>query len=108
MEVKEVEFVYEPRSGCQIRHRHIRYKRQITAFSVQLEVWHRGQWQPVVRYDTAHGFAHRDMIHADGRLEKTPLPLTHYNDALTFAETDLRVNASVYAERFLREAESHD
>jgi len=48
------------------------------------------------------------MIHADGRLEKTPLPLTHYNDALTFAETDLRVNASVYAERFLREAESHD
>lgn len=108
MEVKEVEFVYEPRPGCQIRHRHVRYKRSITAFTVQLEVWHQGQWEAVVRYDTAHGFAHRDMIRADGRVEKTPLPLTDYNEALTFAEADLRVNSSVYAERFRKEAGAHD
>ena len=72
-------------------------------FVVQLEVNLRGEWKPAVRYDTAHGFAHRDIFHADGRTEKVPLSVSDYNSALTFAESDLRTNWELYRERFLRE-----
>ena len=37
---------------------------QIEAFVVQLECsFSRDKWTPVVRYDTTHGFAHRDTMH---------------------------------------------
>lgn len=73
------------------------------SFSVQLEICVRGNWYPVVRYDTTHGFAHRDFIHPDGRSEKTPIFAQNYNDALTFAEGDLKDNWEFYRERFLKE-----
>jgi len=50
------------------------------------------QWHPVVRYDTAHGFAHRDLLDIKGRVKKTPLFNQDYNDALSFAESDLKAN----------------
>jgi hypothetical protein len=34
----------------------------VHSFVVQLECLWEGEWKPVVRYDTAHGFAHRDKI----------------------------------------------
>ena len=61
-----------------------------------------GKWYPVVRYDTVHGFAHRDLIDIKGKITKTPLFIQDYNDALTFAESDLKANWGVYRERFLR------
>ena len=38
---------------------------QILRFVVQLECQfvEDGKWTPVVRYDTAHGYAHRDIMH---------------------------------------------
>lgn len=38
---------------------------QILRFVVQLECQfvEDGEWIPVVRYDTAHGYAHRDVLH---------------------------------------------
>ena len=77
-------------------------------FMVQLEVNLRGKWKPVIRYDTAHGFTHRDIFHADGRTEKTPFPVSDYNTALTFAELDLRTNWELHRERFLREEMLND
>jgi hypothetical protein len=35
---------------------------EIYSFVVQLECFWKGKWKPVVRYDTAHGFAHRDKM----------------------------------------------
>lgn len=77
-------------------------------FIVQMEVNIKGQWIPVIRYDTAHGFAHRDTFHGDGGMEKTPLSVGDYNSTLTFAELDLHSNWELYRERFLKEVYESD
>jgi hypothetical protein len=56
----------------------------------------------VVRYDTAHGFSHRDQYDIRGTAIKTPLFILNYNQALTFAESDLKANWKVYRERFFK------
>jgi len=57
----------------------------------------------VVRYDTHHGFAHRDLFDRKGRAQKTPLFTKDYNEALTFAEDDVKSNWKGYKRRFLQE-----
>ena len=57
----------------------------------------------VVRYDTAHGFAHRDLIWPSGKVDKTPLFMQTFNEALDFAEADLRSNWESYVENYLKE-----
>lgn len=76
-------------------------------FVIQLEVRHprSATWVPVVRYDTAHGFAHRDRQHADGSSEKTPLPLEDYRQALNYAEAELKAHWQTYRRQFLEEVE---
>jgi hypothetical protein len=59
------------------------------------------RWQPVIRYDTAHGYAHIDRYNLKGQTKKERLALT-FSEALTRAERDLKQNWSVYRERFLR------
>ena len=93
-----------PSSNIQLRHRHVREGGRIVTFVVQLELWWHHTWQPIARYDTAHGFAHRDLLHADGRVEKTPMGLADWNQALTLAMEDLKANWPWYRERFLKEA----
>lgn len=106
-DVRQRSFVLLYDVDCRLRHRHTRIKRRVTHFVVQLEVWRHGRWHAVVRYDTAHGFAHRDVVHPDGRVEKLPLPIQEFNEALTYAELDLDANWAVYRERFLKEAPGH-
>ena len=47
----------------------------VISFVVQLECIFvgRDRWTPVVRYDTAHGFAHRDEMHPAGKAVKTSM-----------------------------------
>lgn len=61
----------------------------VTGFVVQYEALIENKWRPVVRYDTAHGFAHRDLLHPGGDTEKQPLYLPSLNLAPTFAIQDL-------------------
>lgn len=85
------------------RHLHVRAKRSIVLFRLQYETRVRGKWLPAVRYDTAHGYAHRDLLDAKGRVTKTPLFNLGFNDALTFAESDLKANWLKYKRAFLEE-----
>lgn len=101
--IKTEEFVARLTDDCRRRHRHTHFKGRVISFRVQLEIYVKNKWYPVVRYDTTHGFAHRDFIHPDGHSEKTPIFAQHYNDALTFAEADLKDNWEFYRERFLKE-----
>ena len=39
---------------------------QIVDFSIQFETFIADRWHPIVRYDSAHGFGHRDLMHPDG------------------------------------------
>ncbi|MCF6149868.1 MAG: hypothetical protein E3K37_14540 [Candidatus Kuenenia sp.] len=74
----------------------------ILEFVVQYEALISEQWQPIVRYDTAHGFAHKDVMKADGKTIKQPLFFETYNLAFTFATIDLKVNWKKYREDFSR------
>jgi hypothetical protein len=58
------------------------------------------EWTAVVRYDTAHDFAHRDVLHPDGSTRKTEMPLEDYNAALTWAIEDLGQNWEAYRQRY--------
>ena len=44
------------------RHYHVTDNGKIIKFVVQLEVKTRGFWKVVLRYDTFHGYAHKDCI----------------------------------------------
>lgn len=70
---------------------------------VQMEIFSNDKWHPVVRYDTAHGAAHKDLMHYDGRIDKMPIFGLDYTDSLLFAETDLLANWENYREMFLKE-----
>lgn len=106
--MREVSFIRWLTETCRIRHAHFQHKGQVVRFVVQLELLHQGTWQAVRRYDTAHGFTHCDILHPGGQAEKLPLAFHDYNEALTFAEADLRVHWSLYTQRYAEEAQRHD
>ena len=86
-----------------------RYKRQgkrIFAYAVQLEIWHEGTWQPVVRFDNAHGFCHRDDVHPDGTQTKTATFVGSANDTFTRAIEEVQAHWETHRNRFLREITS--
>jgi hypothetical protein len=75
-------------------------RNQVLRFTVQLECRFNGTWEPVVRYDTAHGFAHRDLLHPSGKTDKVETAVRNYNEALTFAIHDLTDNWVSYRRRY--------
>lgn len=106
--IRKKEFIRRISDDCRIRHRHLRFKTKITQFTIQLEIFSKNKWYPVVRYDTAHGVAHKDLIHRDGRIDKTPIFYLDYNDALIFAESDLIANWAIYRTMFLEEVKKNE
>lgn len=84
------------------RHYHETDKGDIVAFMVQLEVKVKeGFWQPVIRYDCAHNFAHCDRYNIKGDHRKEELSL-NYKEALDLADKEINANWDLYQERFLR------
>ena len=70
-------------------------------FLIQLEAEVEGSWKEVIRYDTAHGYAHIDRFNIEGKNRKEGLNLT-FKEALTRAERDIKQNWLTYRERFLK------
>lgn len=103
MSKKQLEYVIRLSDEDRYRHSHIREKGAILFFRVQYEALVKGAWLPVVRYDSEHGYAHRDLLDKRGRVTKTPLFNQDLNDALTFAESDLKANWVKYKKAFLEE-----
>lgn len=69
-----------------------------------MEIWFNNNWLPIIRYDTAHGFAHKDVISIKDKARKTALDnIKDFGEALTFAENDIKSNWELYRERFLKE-----
>lgn len=99
---RTVSFEHNLAPGSIARVRFEKERGQITAFVVQLECLFGDEWHPVIRYDTAHDFAHRDVLRPDGTTEKTALPVSDYNEALTFAHEDIKANWRVYRDRYQR------
>ena len=73
--ISEIEFLYSLSEELEDRLRVSALKRkgEIIKFVVQYEAFIENQWKPIIRYDTSHGFAHKDIIHYNGEQEKQPL-----------------------------------
>jgi len=97
-----VEFIAMLTPEDRYRHFHRRVKNSVVEFMLQYETKIGGEWHPVVRYDTAHGFAHRDLMDRSGREKKTPVFARNLNEALTFADYDIKSNWRMYKREFLR------
>ena len=98
---RKVEDVVRIGPSDRYRHLHIQERGKVVLFRVQYETKIRESWYPVARYDTSHGFAHRDIMNMNGSVVKTPLFALDYNDALTFAESDLKLNWGYYKRIFV-------
>ena len=90
--MNEIEFIYPLSADLQdrLRMQATKTKGRIVSFVVQYEAFIQGQWRAIVRYDTAHRFAHRDILHPDGSTDKQPLDFRSLNLAFTFAIQDLK------------------
>lgn len=106
--MKFVEYVTPLGFDGRRRTRHIREGNNVIKFVVQYEINIKNKWYPVVRYDTAHGFAHKDILSDKGDVEKEILPFDDFSLALTFAEKDLKDNWQKYKERYLKGVEEND
>lgn len=87
-----------------IRVRSTKERGRILVFTVQYELAVEGIFRPAERYDTAHGFVHRDTLAWDGlSIRKTPLLVEmDFNEAFTYAIDDIKANWPVYRDAFLR------
>lgn len=83
------------------RHYHKVESGKIKFFMVQLEIKYDGIWKPILRYDTAHNFAHKDSYNLKGDVRKINLYM-EFDDALTFADDDINDNWEYYKDRYLR------
>lgn len=52
---------------------------------IQYEAFIDGKWRPIVRFDEAHGFFHRDVLFPSGEQEKKAQPANEMDVALTEA-----------------------
>lgn len=75
---------------------------RVLKFTIQLECYFgsSNEWSPVVRYDTAHGFAHCDKLHPYEATTKTEMITRDYNEALNVALNDLVNNWEHYRRRY--------
>lgn len=78
---------------------------QVTVFTLQLEFLVDDEWLPAVRYDTAHGEAHIDLIDPSGlQYDKVWLGETApFNALLTLIEDELEEDADEHRQRFHRQ-----
>lgn len=87
-------------NGDAVRVEMMREGNRVVAFTAQGELWDGAGWRSVVRYDTAHGRPHCDVLDWAGRtVEKTWLPAPYdndYNAALTYAEQEIIANWARY------------
>jgi len=57
---------------------------------VQYEAYIDGEWRPIVRFDEAHGFFHRDIISPIGHQQKLAQPAQDKGVALTEAIAEIK------------------
>jgi hypothetical protein len=79
------------------------YKGKVVKVNVvQYETRLRNTWLPVVRYDTAHGFFHRDVYLFGGHKHfKEFIFRPTLEEALTYAIQDIRLNWEKYKSAYL-------
>ncbi len=78
-------------------------KGTITDLVFQYESNIKDEWKPIVRYDIAHGFFHRDFLFPNGEKEKVRIEIQDLKLAAMFAEQDIKDKWEFYKNRYLKE-----
>jgi len=68
----------------------------------QYETFIENKWTPIVRYDCAHGFFHRDIMKPNGDKEKQEIAIDNLKSASKYAEQDLKDRWEWYKEQYIR------
>lgn len=103
-EIRERLWVEELAPGeMRLRCKYKRRAKSILQYSVQLELFDEGVWKPIVRFDNAHGFCHRDTLHRDGSQEKTAVFIGTPNNTFTWAIKEAQGSWEAHRARFLGE-----
>ncbi|HEX9971308.1 MAG TPA: hypothetical protein VGD14_04480 [bacterium] len=76
-------------------------KGKIKRIVVQYECYIQDKWVPIIRFDTAHHFFHKDIINPDTTKIQIKITTFNLNDALTFAEIDIQNNWQRYKTQYL-------
>ena len=69
---------------------------------LQYETFIDNKWHPIVRYDCAHGFFHRDILKPNGDKEKQEIAIDNLKHASKYAEQDLKDRWEWYKERYIK------
>jgi hypothetical protein len=88
---------------CRYKHYHVSDGKEIVEFRIQLEILVDGEWYAVVRYDTAHGKPHRDILRPNGEQTKDWFEGYSVADVLTIGQSDIMENWASYREQFIKE-----
>ncbi len=83
----------------------IRFKKEkghILDMILQYEASINDRWIPIVRYDCAHGFFHRDLLHPNGTEEKRVIEIPNLKFGFIFAKNDLEDRWEWYKEQYLK------
>ena len=99
--MKEKEFIRYISDKDRIRQKIYLEKGKVTKFVVQYESFLQNIWQSIIRYDTAHGYFHKDILDPDGSKVQGKINCFTLNDALTFAEQDIIRNWTVYKNTYI-------
>jgi hypothetical protein len=77
-------------------------KGKVTDILLQYETLYYNKWIPIVRYDCSHGYFHRDFIYPKGNKEKYTIAIKNLEDALLYAEQDLKDRWKLYKQKYIR------
>ena len=95
-------FIFEIDLFSRLRYEIYTDKGKVVYFVVKLEALIGNNWEAIVRYDTTHGFFHRDIMKPDGEKEKKEFDITDFNTALQFADNDLRDRSEWYIDQYMK------
>ena len=73
----------------------------------QYETLIEDNWTPIVRYDCAHGFFHRDILKPNGEKEKNEIVIDNLKSASKYAQQDLKDRWEWYKERYVKKMKGH-
>lgn len=88
--MKQVEYEYYLSEEDRLRVEFSTERGKVTQFMIQYEANLGGKWQPLIRYDTAHGEVHRHIFVIGKEAVRQVLKGRTPEDALIQARLDLR------------------
>lgn len=102
---KEYLVYLSPEHTDRFRYYHALKRGKIVRFRIQYEGLIGKDWHAIVRYDTAHGRPHKDLLHPDGTQEKREFYGYSREEVLTLGERDIKANWKRYRATYVQEME---